>query len=80
VPMLNIFGLITAAGILYLWLRGHWYGWVLAALLIAWLVQRFAFAGDADIGDIIARTIIVFVVTGLPCLLWGSAAQWQRAI
>ena len=62
-------------GVLYLWLTGHWFGWVLAAPPV-WLVIQFLLQNPADTSfDKLMRAIIVFAAMGLPCWFWGSIAK-----
>jgi hypothetical protein len=67
--------------VLCLWLKGHWFGWALAFVPILFATQiilNAARGGDVDdIGIVVLRAVVVFVVTGVPCLLWGSASQWR---
>jgi hypothetical protein len=71
--MIHILWFLIGLAILFLWLRGHWFGWVVAFFPIFWITQLFMGELQGDQPDaIIWRAIGVLLVTGLPCVLWGS--------
>src|SRR5208282_1486679 len=70
VPMDEAIWVAVGIGALYLWLAGHWFGWVLAFLASLWLLHS---AFDAPDGAGTAcRLLIGLAITGVPCVLWGS--------
>lgn len=78
--MVAILWLGVGLGILYFWLTGHWFGWVLAFFPLFWLVQISLHQGPAADAPstIFLRAVIVFICTGIPCALWGSASRWRE--
>lgn len=69
-----LIGTGIAIGVLYLWLRGHWFGWVLIFFPATWIVQLVLHQGQtADPPELIAmRAAGVLILTGIPCMAWGS--------
>jgi hypothetical protein len=69
--MALVIGAALSLVALFLWLSGHWFGWVLAFLPVAWLFQM----STGDYTDpwffIAGRLIASAFVTGVPYLLWG---------
>ena len=77
--MVTIFGLVIGVCCLYLWLTGHWFGWVLAFFPAALTIQIIFGSPSASIAEtlfyLFLRCLGVVLVTGVPCLLWGTVAQ-----
>jgi hypothetical protein len=71
--MIHVVWFLIGLAILFLWLRGHWFGWVVAFFPIFLIVQLFMSGPQGDQPDtIVWRAVAVLVVTGIPCVLWGS--------
>lgn len=71
--------ILGAAGLglalLFLWLGGHWFGWLFAGPVVALLVQFFL-QDPADTGSYkFMRMAAVFLLAGIPCITWGSLAK-----
>jgi hypothetical protein len=73
--LVTILWVALGIAVLYLWLIGHWFGWVLAFIPI-WLLTQMSLNKPTDsTTDFVVRAVVVLVATGIPCLLWGSAAR-----
>jgi len=72
----GIVGAAIGIGLLFLWLKGHWFGGVAAGLVIFWLFQM----ATGDYHDpayyIIGRGIISALVGFTPYLVWGRSAYY----
>lgn len=56
---------------LFLWLKGHWFGWVVAFFPIAWLIQLFT-VDNSDTPLVFATHMAgALAVSGMPYLIWG---------
>lgn len=67
--MAFIIGAVLALGALFLWLTGHWFGWVLAFLPAAWLFQISTGDPHDSLVLIVGRLAICAFVTGIPFLV-----------
>jgi len=69
--MVWLFGVAVGLGLLFLWLKGHWFGGVVAALIIFWIFQM----ATGDYHDptyyVIGRGMISALVAFTPYLVGG---------
>jgi hypothetical protein len=69
-------GGLVGLGLLFLWLKGHWFGAIIPALAIFWLFQMATGAPSDPAFYIAGRGLISLFVAFLPHLLWGRAGVY----
>ncbi len=67
--MAFIFGIVLALGALFLWLSGHWFGWVLAFMPAWWLFQISTGDPHDAMYLVVGRVALCAAVTGIPYLI-----------
>jgi hypothetical protein len=78
--MAQIIWFFIAVAVLWLWLKGHWFGWLLAFIRMFWIIQITWTSGHNadDPGVAIMRAVGAFAIAGIPCLFWGSLAPSRK--
>ena len=69
-------GGLISLGLLYVWLKGHWFGAVVPGLFFFWLFQMATGDFHEPGYYIVARGMISAFFAFLPYLLWGQPQRY----
>ena len=81
--MATVAGVVIALAILYFWLLGNWFAWIVMGGFLALFVQLWApLFGWSEVEPastaLFIRMAAVFLIAGIPCFLWGWIGRAAR--
>ena len=76
--MVALLWIVVGFGMLFLWLKGHWFGWVIAFVFVFFAAQIILTEKSETGGVVLARALVALLCTGVPCFVWGSLSQIRK--